>query len=74
MERMVSTRTSPRFRPLIAYGTYDYHLKPMYWNTTAPRDSFYYVNQWGPEYEASKAIEYINEQKDQNNRLHWWYR
>lgn len=49
----------------IAYGTYDYHLKPMYWNTTAPRDSFYYVNQWGPEYEASKAIEYINGQKDQ---------
>ena len=49
----------------IAYGTYDYHLKPMYWNTTAPRDSFYYVNQWGPEYEASKAIEYINKQKDQ---------
>lgn len=37
----------------------------MYWNTTAPRDSFYYVNQWGPEYEASKAIEYINGQKDQ---------
>ena len=25
-----------------AYGTYDYHLKPMYWDTTAPRDSFYY--------------------------------
>lgn len=24
-----------------AYGTYDYHLKPMYWDTTAPRDSFY---------------------------------
>ena len=29
-----------------AYGTYDYHLKPMYWDTDAPRDSFYYVNQW----------------------------
>ena len=37
----------------------------MYWNTTAPRDSFYYVNQCGPEYDASKAIEYINGQKDQ---------
>lgn len=32
----------------------------MYWDTDAPRDSFYYVNQWGPEYEADKAIEYLN--------------
>lgn len=48
----------------IAYGTYDYHLKPMYWDTTAPRDSFYYVNQWGPAYEADKAIEYIQAQKE----------
>lgn len=48
----------------IAYGTYDYHLKPMYWNTTAPRDSFYYVNQWGPAYEADRAIDYINSQKE----------
>lgn len=47
----------------IAYGTYDYHLKPMYWNTTAPRDSFYYVDQWGPAYEAGKAIEYLDAQK-----------
>jgi hypothetical protein len=36
----------------------------MYWNTTAPRDSFYYVNQWGPAYEADKAIEYIQLQKN----------
>lgn len=48
----------------IAYGTYDNHLKPMYWNTTAPRDSFYYVNQWGPAYEADRAIEYIGKQKE----------
>lgn len=34
------------FEHWIAYGTYDYHLKPMYWDATAPRDSFYYVNQW----------------------------
>ena len=47
-----------------AYGTYDYHLKPMYWDTDAPRDSFYYVNQWGPEYEADKAIEYLNKHID----------
>ena len=48
----------------IAYGTYDQHLKPMYWNTKTPRDSFYYVNQWGPAYEADRAIEYLNGRKD----------
>lgn len=52
------------FDDWIAYGTYDNHLKPMYWNTTAPRDSFYYVNQWGPEYEADRAIEYLNGKKN----------
>jgi len=50
----------------VAYGTYDDHLKPMYWNTTAPRDSFYYVNQWGPEYETNLAIDYLNKQKGTN--------
>ena len=42
-----------------AYGTYDQHLRPMYWSTNAPRDSFRYVNQWGPEHEADLAIKYI---------------
>ncbi len=42
-----------------AYGTYDQHLKPMYWTTKAVRDSFKYVNQWGPEHEADMAIRYI---------------
>lgn len=42
-----------------AYGTYDQHLKPMYWSTGAPRDSFRYVKQWGPEHEADMAIKYI---------------
>lgn len=45
----------------IAYGTYDNHLNPMYWNTDAPRDSFYYVNQWGPAYEADQAVLYLNQ-------------
>lgn len=44
----------------IAYGTYDQHLRPMYWSTDASRDSFYYVDQWGPEYEADQAIAYLN--------------
>jgi arylsulfatase A-like enzyme len=42
-----------------AYGTYDFHLKPMYWDTKAPRNGFRYVDQWGPEYEADLAIRYI---------------
>ncbi|MCC8171505.1 MAG: sulfatase [Parabacteroides sp.] len=50
----------------IAYGTYDQHLHPMYWSTDAPRDSFYYVNQWGPEYEADQAIVYLNSIRQAN--------
>ena len=42
-----------------AYGTYDDHLKPMYWDTHSSRDSFYYVSEWGPTFEANRAIEYI---------------
>ena len=44
----------------VAYGTYDWHLKPMYWNSQAGREDFYYVNQWGPEYEADLAIHYLD--------------
>jgi len=42
-----------------AYGTYDRHLHPMYWDTKAVRDSFHYVNEWGPQHEAGKAIDYL---------------
>ena len=42
-----------------AYGTYDHHMRPMYWPTDAERDSFHYVDQWGPEHEADMAIKYI---------------
>lgn len=48
------------FAHWIAYGTYDNHLKPMYWKTTDNRDDFSYVNQWGPEFEADQAINFIN--------------
>lgn len=47
------------FSHWLAYGTYDNHLKPMYWSTNAPRDSFQYVNQWGPDFEVDQAIAYI---------------
>ena len=42
-----------------AYGTYDYHDRPMYWSTDAGRNDFHYVDQWGPEHEADLAIKYI---------------
>lgn len=48
------------FRHWISYGTYDRHLNPMYWNASDTRDGFYYVDKWGPEYEADRAIEYID--------------
>ncbi len=41
------------------YGTYDQHLRPMYWDTDAPRDSFKYYDEWGPEHEANRAIDFI---------------
>lgn len=42
-----------------AYGTYDQHLRPMYWDTDTPRDSFKYYDEWGPVHEANKAIDFI---------------
>ncbi len=47
-----------------AYGTYDRHLRPMYWTTRAGRNGFHYVDQWGPEHEADLAIKYINNEGD----------
>lgn len=51
-----------------AYGTYDKHTHPMYWDTKASRDSFHYVNEWGPQHEADKAISFLtntgNEYRD----------
>jgi arylsulfatase A-like enzyme len=45
-----------------AYGTYDDHAKPLYWNTNDSRDSFHYVNEWGPQHEADKAISFLKNQ------------
>jgi arylsulfatase A-like enzyme len=47
-----------------AYGTYDKHNRPLYWSGKAGRNSFQYVDQWGPEHEADIAIQYLkNEDK-----------
>ncbi len=46
-----------------AYGTYDLHMKPMYWSTNANRQGAQYVEQWGPEHEADLAIRYIRNQE-----------
>lgn len=43
-----------------SYGTYDYHLRPLYWNTDGKREDFYYVDQWGPEYETDLAIQFLD--------------
>lgn len=47
------------FDTWIAYGTYDRHLNPMYWNTDGGRQDYYYVNAWGPQYEADCAISFL---------------
>jgi len=51
----------PGFDFWYAYGTYDRHLRPMYWDTHAKRDEFKYVDQWGPEHEVDKALEFIGQ-------------
>ena len=52
------------FDTWISYGTYDRHLRPIYWNTTGGRQDFYYVDEWGPQYEADRAIEYLHQVGD----------
>ncbi len=42
-----------------SYGTYNDHLKPLYWKKNARREEFHYIDKWGPEHEADLAIEYI---------------
>lgn len=42
-----------------AYGTYNDHNRPMYWETNAGRDEYHFVDQWSPEHEADRAIDYI---------------
>ncbi|GGA82260.1 sulfatase [Flavobacterium palustre] len=46
-----------------AYGTYDEHDKPMYWDTNDKRENFKYVNQWGPIHEADKALAYLKNEE-----------
>jgi N-acetylglucosamine-6-sulfatase len=42
-----------------AYGTFDRHMNPMYWDSDAPRDGARWVEQWGPEHEADQAIRFL---------------
>jgi arylsulfatase A-like enzyme len=42
-----------------AYGTYDNHNAPQYWETNAPRDRRTVAPKWGPEYETDLAIRYL---------------
>lgn len=43
------------------YNTYDFHMRPLYWDTDAGRTGFHYVDQWGPEHEADLAIEFLKD-------------
>lgn len=47
----------------VAYGTYDNHMKPMYWNNPTSRDDWEYQDQWGPEFEVDRAMEFIDKNK-----------
>lgn len=47
-----------------AYNTYDEHERPMYWDTKAGRDDFHFVNQWGPEHETDKAIDFLKNKEN----------
>lgn len=42
-----------------AYGTYDQHNAPQYWETNAPRERRIVAPKWGPEYETDLAIRYL---------------
>ena len=42
-----------------AYNTYDFHMRPLYWDKDAGRNGFRYVDQWGPAHEADLAIQFI---------------
>ena len=44
-----------------AYGTYDQHMRPLYWEKKAARNGFHYVDKWGPEHEADKSIAFIKD-------------
>ncbi len=46
-----------------SYGTYDNHNAPEYWTTHAPRHERVKIDQWSPEHEADRAIEYIRNEE-----------
>lgn len=48
-----------------SYGTYDRHLHPMYWSTDAGKMDFHYVNEWEPQHDVDKAIEYLENKNGQ---------
>ena len=45
-----------------SYGTYDQHLAPHYWHDD---NKMIQIDQWSVEHETDKAIEFINENKDE---------
>lgn len=61
------------FDKWIAYGTYDNHLKPMYWDTKSGREEFYYVNQWGqPTRPTAPSSSSVRKAQKPTVPLPWW--
>ncbi len=47
-----------------SYGTYDMHLEPHYWQDT---DEMIQVDEWSPQHETTKAIEYMDKVRTDEN-------
>lgn len=61
------------FDKWIAYGTYDNHLKPMYWDTKSGREEFYYVNQWDlPTRPIAPSSSSVRKAQKPTVPLPWW--
>jgi arylsulfatase A-like enzyme len=48
-----------------AYNTYDFHMRPLYWDSNADRNGFHYVDRWGPAHEADLATKFIENESGQ---------
>ena len=41
------------------YNAYDDHVRPRYWATHAERDEYRYADEWSPQHEADRIVEYL---------------
>jgi arylsulfatase A-like enzyme len=55
------------FQRWIAYGTYDYHLRPMFWHTNDTREGWQFVDEWEPQYDVDNAVAFIRNASGERN-------